>query len=230
MKRRAGRRMAALFGLNALVALVVYVLGDRDPHGPTEPLRRRALIAFNAFCNAFALAFMGLAVPGVALGGLGFAAAFPETARLPRYQKALGWASWLMPMSWPITLLGAYALLVQLAGAAVSLNRVDRFRVHRIFVDAATGTVVLEGGWLYRPGFKGGYNLGNFAFITPGAHRIVPHETGHTLSVAALGGAFHAAGAIDENLLKHGRRREAYAERIAESHRSDREGTIPVWG
>ena len=83
------------------------------------------------------------------------------------------------------------------------------------------------------------FNMGNFVYIDPGYvvagdpeksyEALVRHETGHTLSVAAFGTAFHLYDFIGEVLLKGGK--GDYGERIAESH-SNRPGdpTIPMWG
>ncbi len=66
---------------------------------------------------------------------------------------------------------------------------------------------------------RGGYNLGNFAYIhrdSAASASLVGHETGHTLNVAAFGSIWHFIGAIDENVV--GRGAGAYAEQLADSH------------
>jgi len=212
------------------VVFFLYVLAGRSPHGPGEHLLRKLMIRMNAVTNTLLLVVLGLTVPGIAIGGINFAASFPETARLKGYQRILGWTSWLMPMSWPVTVLGAYVLVLDLAGAVLTLNRISRFHVERVWVDRPSGCVVLEGGWLYRPGFRGGFNLGNFAFITPGVTHVVRHEAGHTLNVAAFGSVFHFVGAIDENIVNRHAPYDAYAERLAESARDpERDGVVRVW-
>jgi hypothetical protein len=79
-------------------------------------------------------------------------------------------------------------------------------------------------------GFRGGFNLGNFTFLSPTPERglaiqspfdapgLSAHETGHTLTMAALGGLFHWINAVDENVPPFARKRAAYGELIAESH------------
>jgi hypothetical protein len=135
-----------------------------------------------------------------------------------------------MPMSWPVIGAGGVVLAADLAGHLVLGDRVDDARVRRITVDPATGTFLTEGGILFRPGFRGGFNMGGLSFITPGAEKVVDHETGHAMSLAAFGWVYHLVGGLDRALRKdHG---SAYAERVAESNRSPskRDDWVPVWG
>jgi hypothetical protein len=143
----------------------------------------------------------------------------------PVYQGILGWSSWLMPMSWLATGVGLVVFVINLIVGFFAHtvptwfggSGWDQARINSVSVDWGTGTIVMHGGMFTIA--RGGYNLGNFAYI----HRdsaadasLVGHETGHTLSVAAFGSIFHYIGAIDENVV--GRGPGAYAEQLADSH------------
>jgi hypothetical protein len=174
--------------------------------------------------------WLGVAL-GVPLGVSGLLAGVPRVARSPGYQALLGWSSWLRPLSWPATAVGLALWGVNFpfalrAGGAGALR-----------LDRTTGTVETHGGITGITGFVGGFNLGNFTFITPGAPRteftrpgLSAHETGHTLNVAAFGSVFHYLGAIDENLPPFRRLSRAYAELLAESHLPGRRLILRQWG
>ncbi|NMO51439.1 hypothetical protein HH310_09575 [Actinoplanes sp. TBRC 11911] len=126
-------------------------------------------------------------------------------------------------MSWFATAFGLLLFLINLpfALAAGGLTAV-RF-------DPLTATVESTGGALVAvTGFSGGFNLGNFTFITgaPGSSgsfgpsargALASHETGHTLSVAVFGGLYTWVNALDENPPTY-RHSFAVGELIAESH------------
>jgi hypothetical protein len=164
-------------------------------------------------------------VVGVPLGIVCFLAVFPPVSKSRGYQTLLGWSSWLMPFSWLATTFGLLLFVVNLPFALGSLGR------RAVRLDRLTGTVETTGGILGITGFvNGGFNLGNFSFLSPGPGRgldiqtsfgapgLSAHETGHTLSVAGFGGIFHWINAVDENIPPLRRKREAYGELIAESH------------
>jgi len=193
---------------------------------PLELVARFTAIALNAGLNVFLWHILvpswGLIVGAVlAVIGLG---SFSPLATRDRYQSVLGWSSWLMPMSWPSTALGAIVFVVTCL-------------LGRVRADAATGTIETSG---LPPmfGFRGGLSLGNFTFLmgappTPfRAVGISAHEIGHTLNVAAFGSVWHLLGnGIEQNLPRFGRGAKAYGELMAESHRPDPEALwLAQWG
>lgn len=210
----------AAAGALGLTALLYAAASVRAGRGRAEPFWRGALLGLSAGLN-FALLPAWAAWP---LAGINLLAATPLTRRA-RFRQLLGWAGWGLPLGWPATALGLLAL---------ALNALWPPTVRRVWVDWATGTVVLVGGWLWWPGFCGGYSLGQFAFLTPDAPELLAHETGHTLNNAAFGSLFHFIGAVDELLIQRPlfqrQWADAYAERLAESHRCGRGQTARLWG
>lgn len=226
------RRLAWILGAQAVFALAMYLLATKA-HKDTpaeEPRLRNALIASTAVGNAAAYAVMGAPGIGAAAAATTLAATLPEVGRSPRYRRALGWANWLLPLSWPSTAAGFFVLVLDLAGAAITGNR-GKARIVDVTFDWENGSLLVEGGWFFRPRFTGGFNLGQLSFITPGAHVVVEHELGHQLNTAAFGWAFHAIGGFDEMVLRPHAMHEAYAERLAESRRdAERDGVLRQWG
>lgn len=213
--------LASAPALWLLLGVGLYIAASRG----TEPLWRGVLIGLNTGLNAaIVLRWLGpLPLPLIAVNLL---AASHLTRRL-RFRQVLGWAGWLLPLSWPATALGLGAFVLNLLAFPL---------VRRVVLDRATGTVVLLGGWLWWPGFSGGFNLGQFAFVTPNALGLIAHETGHTLNNAAFGSLFHFIGAADEllvPLLIPARGwADAYTERLAESHQphTGQAPTVRLWG
>lgn len=134
-----------------------------------------------------------------------------------------------MPMSWLATAVGLIAFVLNVIPAIFTLNMVDAVKIDSLSLDWKTGTIVLEGGWMFAPNVLG-FNLGNFAYIGTGNSSSTAHETGHTLSNAAFGSIFHFIGAIDENLIQSDPH-DAYSEVIAESHdpNTNDPDIIPMW-
>jgi RHS repeat-associated protein len=223
-----GGLAGVLIGAAILVGVVAvsYVVADATAGSSFGEFMRGFMIGLNAGLNAIlATAIFGPGV-GLAVGVLNFMAAIDEVAANPAYQGMLGWASWLMPMSWLATAVGLIFFVINLIVGFFAHtipnwlggSGWDAARINSVSIDWGTGTIVMHGG-LLTP-VRGGYNLGNFAYI----HRdstfstsLVAHETGHTLSVAAFGSIFHFVGAIDENVVP-GRGPSAYAEKLADSH------------
>ncbi|GAB4277634.1 MAG: hypothetical protein Kow0056_09290 [Coriobacteriia bacterium] len=227
--RRGPSPLAALVGLVALV-VGLYVAAHRSANSDSEAEEsaRAGLAVTNAALNASMLAG---ACPGAAgfaaLVGLG--AAKPEVARQPLFKRVLGWANWVLPMSWPVNAVGAAILAGNAIGHLVLGGRDERARIRSITLDASCGCIVVEGGILYAPAFEGGFSMGVFTFITPGAQSVLPHEAGHALNLAAFGWLFHLTGGWDRKLRRDPMK--AYAERLAEGNRPDsrRHDAIAFW-
>ena len=211
------------------VTAISYVVASATAGTDFGEFMRGFMIGMNAGLNAIIATAIFGPVVGIALGVINFLAAFDTIANSAVYQGILGWTSWLMPMSWLATAVGLIFFVLNVIPAIFTLNQVDAVKIESLSLDWKTGTIVMEGGWLFLPGFRGGYNLGNFAYITPGS-TVAEHETGHTLSNAAFGSVFHFIGAIDENAIRSNPA-DAYSERIAESHDPSMTDPdiIPMW-
>ncbi|MHB1294540.1 MAG: hypothetical protein ACYC4R_06045 [Anaerolineae bacterium] len=199
----------------------------------------KALIAANALCNGV----LGWLLFGPAWGGtavlLTTSAVLRPLARRRMYQRVLAWGSWLLPMAWPIQAAGVVALAFSAFGhlfgwalpqalGHVSGCRIlphPRARLQRIGLDRATGMVHAVGGLVANANpWHTAFNLGGWTFVDDAwqAHtqgdwqRLLDHETGHLLNLAAFGWIFHLWGWLDE--LR--RRRQASAERLADSRLS----------
>jgi hypothetical protein len=221
-----------MLGLGALAVVfgALYALARRRPGSDEEAMARKALATSNAAANGTILTALGHPVIGVAAGAMGVAAAYEDVARRPVAKRLLGWASWILPMSWPVSLVGALTLAGDVLAHAITGGRWERARIRSIRFDGATGTVVTEGGLLAMPGFHGGFNFGVFSFMTPGAGVVETHEAGHALNLAAFGWIFHLIGGFERKVLDDPA--TAYAERLAESNRSPSRRTdwVGHWG
>lgn len=157
------------------------------------------------------------------------ASAFLWLSRHTRYHTLLGWANWLLPLSWPVNLPGALMLLVNLLFAPLGYVH-PLFRPIRIkvLIDPSTSSFSCFGG-LIRPvkGFSG-LNMGNFIFINPGWEHLLRHEIGHLFSLASMGGPFHYIGGLDEGLVQSNYW-EAYAEHLADSYSTPTATVLSVW-
>jgi len=178
---------------------------------------RGFMIGFNAGMNAvIAGAIFGPGI-GLALGVINFCAAFDDTANNPAYQGILGWSSWLMPMSWAATAVGAVIFIINLVAALFSGNSPDATRIDKISIDWNTGSIIMVGG-LIRNGTA--FAPGNFVFVDPAWLATDPdvalHETGHVLSTGAFGSGFIFIDFIDENIVGNGS--NAWGEQMADSH------------
>jgi RHS repeat-associated protein len=226
--------------IGAVIALgvlaVSYVIASETAGTPFGDFMRGFLIGLNAGLNAVLASVIFGPVVGVTLGVINFLAAFDTVANSRAYQGILGWSSWLMPMSWLATGVGLVFFLLNVIPVIFTGNQVEAVKIHSLSVDWKTGTIVMEGGWTFLSGFRGGFNLGNLAYITPGSS-VTDHEVGHTLNVAAFGSIFHFIGAIDENAVQSNPS-NAYAERLADSHdpnassirqRHGEKEIIPMW-
>jgi hypothetical protein len=215
-----------------LAAMATVALMRLPPEASSLPIDRRESFARGVLAGLAAGVNFGLwaLVPfgiliGIAVGTICGLAVFPSVSRSRRFQAVLGWSNWVMPYSWLATVPGLLLFLVNFPFALRSLGR------GAVRLDVLTGTMETTGGLVGITGFVGGgFNLGNFSFLSPrpgvglgvqtpfGAPGLSAHETGHTLSVAAFGGMFHWINALDENVPPLRRKRAAYGELIAESH------------
>jgi RHS repeat-associated protein len=228
-------------GLALAVTGVSYAIAQNaNPGGDSGDFIRGLLVGFNAGMNGvLATAIFGGAV-GVTLGVINFLATFEGVARNATYQGILGWSSWLMPWTWAVTGLGLAIFLINVTVAgSLPFLASGPTAVDKIAIDWKTGSIVMVGG-LIRNGTA--FNMGHFVFVDPSAIKpgdavwnydsIVRHETGHTLSVAAFGTAFHLADFFGENVFGAGT--NDYGERIAESHvggpTQPNRPRIPMWG
>jgi RHS repeat-associated protein len=223
----AGVLMGIVLGIG--VVAVSYAVADATAGSDFGEFMRGFMIGMNAGLNAVLASAVFGPVIGITLGVINFLAAVDSIANSEVYQGILGWASWLMPMSWLATAVGLIFFVLNVIPALFTLNQVEAVKIESLSIDWKTGTIIMEGGWTFLPGFRGGFNLGNFAYITPGS-TVQEHETGHTLSNAAFGSIFHFIGAIDENILRSNPA-DAYAERIAESNdpTTTDPDIIPMW-
>jgi hypothetical protein len=164
-------------------------------------------------------------VIGSVVGLICFLSLFAPLSRSLIFQAVLGWTCWIMPFSYLATALGFVLFIVNLPFALAM------FGPGALRFDVLTATVETTGGLVGITGFTGGgFSLGNFSFLSPtplvglgiqtpfGAPGLSAHETGHTLTIAGFGGAFHWINAVDENVPPLRRGPAAYGELITESH------------
>lgn len=169
-----------------------------------------------------------ISAQGIWVGLYGFLAVslciIIPVARNRVYQGFLGWAGWILPLSYLATFVGlllfvANVLYSLFSGVAIGLR-----------VDWTTGVVESAGGLSAITGFSGGFSLGCFTFVTsltPGsftASTISSHETGHSLNTFAMGGIVLWINAVDENVFPV-RMNLAYGELLAEGHSRAMPGT-----
>lgn len=165
-------------------------------------------------------------------------AVIEPVARSDIYQAFLGWANFLLPMSWLIVGLGLLFLIFSGILALINLAiRSNFLKIEKLKLDAKTGTTFLVGGLAGNANLNPnstGYNMGNFAFLTSGnaaSAYLVEHESGHSLNLGIWGTVVHLIGALDENVF--GGHANAYTELFAESNvpPGSRQGPIfPMWG
>lgn len=211
-----GPLAAILIGI--AVVGISYALASANVGNDFGEFMRGFMIGFNAGMNmVFATALFGPVI-GVAIGVINFLAVEESISRNPVYEGILGWASWLMPMSWLVTGLGLLMFVVNLIAAGVTGNQVPAAAITSIQIDWRRGMIGMEGGLIRAAGGGAAFNMGNFSFYDPGSLWAEEHEIGHGLSLGAFGWAFHYIGAIDQALdPDFGGTGNVYAENIAES-------------
>ena len=206
-------------GLGLLVATIfVYAIasiGVITGAAPLELLSRGMLIGMSGMTNWMIMS----AIPRLVL----FAAIIftilmlsliPPIAANRFFQRVIGLLGWVLPLNYLMLPLGVLLFLV----AAPFALATGSIRWDWLTWSLETG----GGAVLNATGFVGGFNIGNFTFITvppaPFSTGVSAHETGHTLSNAICGGFYYWIGAVDENVPPLRRGPAAYAEMMAESH------------
>jgi MFS family permease len=174
---------------------------------------------------------VGLIIAGV-VGVINFLAVIGPVSNSEVYQGFLGWANWLMPMSWLVVGLGLLFYILNLIGGLLHLiGKVEFCRIQSMAVDWKTGTFFTHGGWISNLNpIDTAFNMGAFSFVDNASSDMhIEHEAGHTLNLGAFGSVFHFIGAIDENVTGGGR--NAYSERLAESNdpSTSQSNIIPMW-
>jgi len=197
------------------IVSVSYAIASANRGSGLGEFFRGFMIGFNAGLNAIiGTVVFGPAI-GIALGVINFLAAFDSISGSRVYQGILGWASWVMPMSWLATAVGLVFFVINLVVAGVTFQQWQAAKIDKISIHWETGAIVISGGLIRPAGGATGFNLGQFAFLSPGSSAEA-HETGHGLNVAAFGSIFHFVAAIDQNVLGAGS--NCYSEVMAESH------------
>jgi RHS repeat-associated protein len=222
-----------ILGVSLGVTGVSYLIASEvDPNSAFGQFVRGFMIGFNAGLNGVLVG----GAAGTVLGVIDALAAIDGVARNSFYQGVLGWSSWLMPMSWAATALGAAFYVFNLVAAGVTGNQWSAAKIDKLGFDWNTGTFVMLGG-LIRNGTA--FSMGHFVLMDPSYvngstpdqtyDAVLRHETGHTLENGAFGSAFLAWDFVGENIAGAGG--NDYGEEIAESH-ANRPGrpTIPMWG
>lgn len=226
-----------LLAASVLLIYVVATIAVKSDAGIESPLTavcRGALIAVNSAAN-FGLVWLLLGnisvsaawVIGALVGLINVFAGVGVVSRSGVYKTLLGWANWIMPMSWLVIGLGLIFVLVSLLfhvlitlPLGVEFTRIGirkgPLAGKSLKVDWPTCTIFLYGGLVANLNrLKTAFNMGNFAFVHYRSNTShLRHEAGHTLNLAAFGSLFHLIGAADEVIGKH----RAFAEVLADSN------------
>jgi hypothetical protein len=224
-----------LLGGSLIVVLVLYLVAGRTTADAVSgELMPGILLGFNVALNATLLAWIFAPVAAVVVVFM-LLALVPAVARNDVFQVFVGWSNFVLPMSWVVTGLGLAMSLVSAILWGVTAGRVDFLKIHGMPVDWKTGTIFLRGGLAGNANLRSGspgYNMGNFAFLRGSETadpRLIEHEAGHGLNLAAFGWLFHFIGAIDENVT--GGHENAYSEKFAESNvPASTAPRLPLWG
>lgn len=217
--------------LAAIALLPVQALPAAAPPLPTSVTERfmsGVLTGATAGVNLLVWALLPIGPVGFVVGSVVATVCLlslvAPIARSGAYQAVLGWMNWIFPYSWLATAVGVLLFVINLPLALAALGP------GALRLDVLTGTIETTGGIVGITGFVGGFNLGNFTFLSPGpggglgiqtpfgTPGLSAHETGHTLTVAGFGGVFHWVNAVDENVPPLRRLARAYGELLSESH------------
>ncbi len=205
-------------GLGVLVATIFLYLGAAiSGVGLGEFFSRGALIGTSSSTNWLIMsAIPRLAPVAIIIFVVTLLALIPPVAANRFYQRVLGALGWVLPLNYLMLPLGALLFLVAAPFALAGGGSV-RFDFLTWSIETAGGAVLSLAST--------SFNIGNFTFFPPTlptsptfTTSFSAHETGHTLSNAAMGGFFYWIGAVDENVPPLMRGAGAYAELLAESH------------
>ena len=233
-----GFGILAVAGLIALVTVSYIVAHNNQGNGLGE-FFRGFMIGLNAGLNATFLAMMGPvgAFLGGFIGTLIFLSAFDTIAGNQAYQGLLGWANFIMPMSWLVIGLGAIMWILNGLGHLIfwyipSLwgGGIEFFRITGFKMDWSTGMLATKGGWIANLNpIDTAYNMGNFAYVdTNSSSWHLDHEAGHNLNLAVFGSIFHFVGFIHEMGTPAGA--NALSEKLAEGNDPSSTGSFhPMW-
>lgn len=211
--------IVTIFYVTAAVSVFPYP-ADPDPTLPTPPVQV-ATTLLERFClgvmigiaaganlamwwSGNTLATTILAV----LSGVLFLAVLQPISSSAVFKAVAGNVGWLMPMSWPTTLIGlVFAFYAGFLG-------LRDFGIAAFRFDFSTGTIEISAR-IFPAATWTGFTLGNFTFqrIPPGAALPTPphsffapspstHETGHVLTNALMGWPFLVLSGIDENYIR----------------------------
>jgi MFS family permease len=223
------------------VGLVSYIVARFVEDTKAESATRGVLIGLNSGLNLMLWIVVGEelfgdndagGLIGAGIGILTFLAIVPTISQSDVYQGMIGWANWLMPMSWLVVGLGLILFLLSAVGHVLYWAfSWESFRLLDTDGDAKTGTWFIKGGFVANLNpIDTAFNMGNFSFVDRKSGDMhIEHEAGHTLNLAVFGFVFHFAGAIDENVLRS--KWDAYSEKLAESNDTSTSisGLIYMW-
>ena len=220
--------LTAIFYVIAAVAIrPLPTVAGPVPFTAGERICFGIMIGINVGVNA--VVWLSVPLPGAIIAAVlslvGLLALIWQISIVLAYQVALGWISWLMPLSWPANIIGLPVAI----GAAIA-GRIA-FGACVLTIDFETGSV--EVAFIAPVGSPTGFSLGHFNFLVgpPGtalatlqastaAQDIPAHEAGHSLNTGAFGSAFLVVNAIEENIFPPNGA-DAYGELCAESNARD---------
>jgi hypothetical protein len=201
-----------------------------SPRGPTclpdNPLELLVRGIYFGSTSAFNFGIWGMLMPdagilAVLFGTVPLLAVFQTLARNRVYQAILGWTAWLLPASYPATIVGLLLFAVNAPFAIVAAGP------RAIRLDVTTGVIETTGGIINIAGYSGGFSLGNFTFLANmgglagqgsfSGPSVSSHEVGHSLNTAAFGCIVLWINAVDENVPPFRRLWKTYGEMTAES-------------
>jgi hypothetical protein len=213
------------------IVLIAYIVGTVTLGDWTGELCRGIMIGATAAMNLAIGSKLYGPILAVILSVYAFLSIVPVLSRNAVYSGVLGYVNWLLPMSWLVVALGFSFFLLSLLGALIGLAGATFFQIQRVTFHWQTGTLFTKGGWISNANpIDTAFNMGTFAFADAafGKELAEDHESGHTLSLAAFGSAFHLIGAFDENVIH---KEFALSERLAESHVPNSSApTLAMWG
>ncbi|HKZ16531.1 MAG TPA: hypothetical protein VJ161_03560 [Geobacteraceae bacterium] len=191
---------------------------------PLELLVRGIFFGLNSAFNfgIWAMLAPETGILAILFGAVPFLAVIPDLARNRIYHAVLGWVAWLLPASYPATIVGLLLFLLNAPFAILAVG------VSAIRLDVTTGVIETTGGIINIAGYSGGFSLGNFTFLAnmgglagQGSFTgpsVSSHEIGHSLNTAAFGGIMLWINAVDENVPPFRRLQKSYGEVTADSH------------